>query len=90
MIAIRTKEQQNACMASITIRDVPEDTRFELASRAARSGRSMQEYLRRRLIEMADEVDSEELWVRVGERTRLTGSQLSADAILEAVHDGRR
>ena len=90
MIAIRTEKQQNACMASITIRDVPEDTRFELAARAARSGRSMQEYLRRRLIEMADEADFEELLVRVRERKRLTGSQLPAEAILEAVHDGRR
>lgn len=77
-------------MASITIRDVPEGTRFELAARAARSGRSMQEYLRRRLIEIAEEVDADEVLIRVRERKRLTGSQLSADAILEAVRDGRR
>lgn len=77
-------------MASITIRDIPEDTRFELAARAARSGRSMQEYLRRHLIEIAQQVDADELLVRVRERKRLTGSQLSADVILEAVRDGRR
>lgn len=33
-------------MVSITIRDVPQETRNELAARAARSGRSLQEYLR--------------------------------------------
>ena len=34
-------------MASITIRDVPIEARDELAARAARSGRSLHEYLRR-------------------------------------------
>lgn len=90
MIAMRTRKQQIECMASITVRDVPGETRFELAARAARSGRSMQEYLRRRLIEIAEEVDADELLTRVRERKRLTGSKLSADSILEAIHDGRR
>lgn len=40
-------------MPSITIRDVPEDARAALAARAARSGRSMQEYLRGQLIDLA-------------------------------------
>ncbi|WP_396654373.1 FitA-like ribbon-helix-helix domain-containing protein, partial [Microbacterium sp.] len=30
---------------AITVRNVPDDVRDELASRAARSGRSLQEYL---------------------------------------------
>jgi plasmid stability protein len=38
---------------SITVRDVPDQTRDELASRAALSGRSLQEYLRAKLIELA-------------------------------------
>lgn len=40
-------------MPGITIRDVPDDVRDELAARAARSGRSMQEYLRAQLIDLA-------------------------------------
>ena len=36
---------------SITIRDVPDDARDELAARAALSGRSLQEYLRAQLID---------------------------------------
>jgi plasmid stability protein len=39
--------------AQITIRDVPDDVRRELASRASREGRSMQEYLRAQLIRIA-------------------------------------
>jgi plasmid stability protein len=39
---------------SVTIRDVPEATRDELAARVARSGRSMQEYLRAALIALLE------------------------------------
>ena len=41
-------------MPAITVRDVPEATRNELAARAARSGRSLQEFLRSELISLAD------------------------------------
>jgi len=43
---------------SITIRDVPEETRDELASRAALTGRSLQEYLRAQLVELARKPDA--------------------------------
>lgn len=73
----------NACMAvSITIRGVPDDTRNELAARAARSGRSLQEYLRAELIALAGRPDPEELMERIRERVRRTGSVLTADTIL--------
>lgn len=81
---------QNKCMAkSITIRDVPDDTHEELASRAALTGRSLQEYLRGRLIELAAKPDPEALVARVRERKRRLGSTLSRDAIL-AHHDADR
>jgi plasmid stability protein len=39
--------QHNAAMpTSVTIRNVPDETRNELAARAALTGRSLQEYLR--------------------------------------------
>ncbi|KLL13045.1 MULTISPECIES: FitA-like ribbon-helix-helix domain-containing protein [Protofrankia] len=38
-------------VTAITIRDVPDETRDELAARAALSGRSLQEYLRSQLYE---------------------------------------
>ena len=77
-------------MASVTIRDVPEDTRDELAARAALSGRSLQEYLRTKLIELARRPDPEVLLARVHERKRRTGSQLSGERILDHRDADRR
>jgi antitoxin FitA len=77
-------------MASITVRDVPDDTRDELAARAAQSGRSLQEYLRMQLVELVRRPDAEALLSRVRERKQRTLSRLSADAILEHRDAGRR
>jgi antitoxin FitA len=67
---------------SITIRDVPDETRDELAARARRSGRSLQEYLRGRLVELARQPDAETLMERVRARKAATGSTLSREEIL--------
>lgn len=67
---------------SITIRDVPDETRDELAARAARSGRSLQEFVRGELIELARKPDIKALLDRVAERKRATYSSLSAERIL--------
>lgn len=67
---------------AITVRDVPDDARDELAARAARSGRSLQVYLRARLIDMAATPDVEEVLDRVRERKRATGTRLTARKIL--------
>ncbi|MEZ5310410.1 MAG: hypothetical protein R2735_07435 [Microthrixaceae bacterium] len=77
-------------MASITVRDVPNDTRDELASRAARSGRSLQEYLRMELISLADRPDPEFLARRISERKQRTESTLSAAKIIRHRDAGRR
>jgi len=77
-------------MGSITIRDVPDDTRAELAARAASSGRSLQEYLRGELVDLARRPDPQALMALVRERKRLTGSRLSVDRILEHRDAGRR
>lgn len=69
-------------MASITVRNVPDDTRHELATRAARSGRSLQEYLRAELVELGRRPDLELLLARSRERKERTGTELSADQIL--------
>jgi plasmid stability protein len=69
-------------MAAITIRDVPDETRDELASRAALSGRSLQEYLRAQLIEFARRPDAETFLARVRDRKQRLGSQLSVESIL--------
>jgi len=77
-------------MASITIRDVPDDTRDELAARAARTGRSLQEYVRLQLIELTRRPDAETLLSRVRSRKQRTGSRLSSAAILEHREADRR
>jgi plasmid stability protein len=69
-------------MPSVTIRDVPADTRDELAARAARSGRSLQEYLRAQLIELARRPDPAALVERLRERKARTGTTISAERIL--------
>lgn len=74
---------QNASMpTSITIRDVPDEVRDELAGRAARAGRSLQEHLRAELIELARRPTVDELVERVRARKAATGSRLNAEDIL--------
>jgi antitoxin FitA len=90
MIAQRQQEQQNACMASITIRDVPESTRAELAARAARSGRSMQEYVRLKLVELAAVPEREEVLARIARRKERTGTRVEAEEIVAARDAERR
>ncbi|MGS0687745.1 FitA-like ribbon-helix-helix domain-containing protein [Nakamurella sp. GG22] len=76
------KQQTAAVPKSITIRDIPDETSEELAARAALTGRSLQEYLRARLVTLAQEPDAE-VWVaRVRARKNTTGSALSVDQIL--------
>ncbi|GAA3754705.1 hypothetical protein GCM10022240_04690 [Microbacterium kribbense] len=74
---------------TITVRNVPNDVRDELAARAARSGRSLQEYLSLQLARLAATPSAAEAIARA----RL-GAQsypdVAMDDILEAVHAGRR
>jgi plasmid stability protein len=68
---------------SVTIRDVPNEVRDELAARAARAGQSLQEYLRAQLTEIASRPTPEALWDRVHHRLLATDSRLPAEVILE-------
>lgn len=80
----------NAGMPTITIRDVPEQTRDLLAARAKRAGQSMQQYLRRRLIELGEAEDQDEFWDRIEESVTRHGSTVTTEEILEALDEGRR
>ena len=77
-------------MPAITIRDVPDDVRDELAARAARAGRSLQEHLRAELIELARKPSIDELLERVRSRKETIGTRLPARRILELRDAGRR
>ena len=67
---------------SVTIRDVPDETCAELASRAAATGRSLQEYLRMQLVALAGRPDPEALAARIRLRKQRTGSRLPGKAII--------
>lgn len=69
---------------SMTIRDVPDETRDVLAGRAARAGQSLQEYVRAQLTALAGRPTPDELWDRVTTRVHATGTRLSAEAVLDA------
>jgi hypothetical protein len=83
MIAFQQHSLHNAIMTtSITIRDVPDETRDELAARARLTGRSLQEYLRYQLIELASQPDAETLMERIRARKAATSSVLPPDRIV--------
>ena len=83
--------RQDANMpTSITVRDVPDETRNELAARAARSGRSLQEYLRSELIELARKPDPAALMARVEARVRRMGTHIEPSEVLELLAPERR
>lgn len=83
VLAFRLHQHHNSSMAkSITIRDMPDKARDELAARAAATGRSLQEYLRAHLIDLASRPDVETVLARIRERKQRTGTRLHAEKIL--------
>lgn len=74
----------------ITIRDVPDEVRDEFAARAARAGKSLQEYLRGMFIESAARPPVDDVIARARARVTATGSRLDAKSILTARDADRR
>jgi plasmid stability protein len=74
----------------ITIRDVPEKVRDELAARAALQGKSMQEYLRMELERMAARPSVEAWLEQVRKRKRASQTRVSPAQILKARDADRR
>ena len=74
----------------ITIRDVPEKVRDELAARAALQGKSMQEFLRNELERLAER-PSIDTWLRdVRKRKDACQTRVSAREILRQRDADRR
>lgn len=61
---------QNACMAMIQVRDVPDDVQAEFVRRAKRANQSLQQYLRSLLVQQARRPDPAAFWAEVGQRVR--------------------
>jgi len=77
-------------MAAITVRNVPDDVRDELAARAAKSGRSLQEYLLHHFMEMASQPSLDEVITRARARVESTRTRVTAADILAARDADRR
>ena len=75
---------------AITVRDVPDETRDELAARAARAGMSLQEYLRGLLVQSAARPTAGDLIARARRRVESTGVRVDAESILAARDADRR
>ena len=73
-------------MTSIQIKDVPERTHAILRQRAAAAHQSLQEYLRSRAIEDADEPTLEEVLDRAGGRS---GGSVPLEDAVAAIRDDR-
>jgi len=75
---------------AITVRDVPDEVRNELAARAGRSGQSLQEYLRAMLVEAAARAPVSDVIARARARVDATGVRVDAESILAARDTDRR
>lgn len=77
-------------MVAITIRHVPTPVRDELAARAARSGRSLQEFLAAELTELASRRTAAEVLAGARARAKAAGRTLDPADILAARDSDRR
>lgn len=75
---------------TITVRDVPDEVRDELAARAALAGRSLQEHLRAELIALAERPSVDVLMARIREQKATLGTHLPAERILSHRDRDRR
>jgi plasmid stability protein len=67
---------------AITVRDVPDRVRDELAARAARSGQSLQEYVRSLLVRSTERLPVGDVVARARARVEITGVRVDAASIL--------
>jgi plasmid stability protein len=74
----------------ITIRDVPERVRDELAARAALQGRSMQEFLRAELERLAARPSVDAWLQQVRKRKRAAQTRIASEQILKNRDADRR
>ena len=74
----------------ITIRDVPEEVRDELAARAALQGKSMQEYLRAELKRLAARPSVDAWLEQVRKRKRASRARVARTQILKERDADRR
>jgi antitoxin FitA len=75
---------------AVTVRDIPEDVRDELAARAARAGQSLQEFLRSHLIAEAQRPRVADVIARARQRVETTGTVIDVSRVLDDLDTDRR
>ena len=91
MLAECWQRRQNAGMAvQITIRNVPDHVRDEIAAQAAERRQSMQEYLRGELERLAARPSVASWLAETRRRVEAAGTHVSAEEILAARDADRR
>ncbi len=80
-----------SAMATIQIRDIPEESYEVLRRRARREGRSLQTYLRQEIIDLAARPTKAEALARIDTLLqRVQGEEPTADSVLAAIGAERR
>lgn len=75
---------------AITVRNVPDDVRDELAARAARAGQSLQEYLRTMYLDVTSRPSNDDVLARARARVHASGTSIEASTILADLEADRR
>ena len=75
---------------AVTVRNVPQEVRDELAARAARKGQSLQEYLRARLIAEASKPAVDDTLSEIRRYVSISGAELSVERVLSDRDADRR
>ncbi len=75
---------------AVTVRDVPQEVRDELAARAARKGQSLQEYLRSRLIAEASKPAVDDALSEIRRYVSVSGAELNVERVLSDRNADRR
>ena len=79
-----------ACtMKTMTIRNIPEPVLEELSARAARGGRSLQEFVLRHLVELTSRPDRELVLARMADRVQASGAQVASAEIVSWTREDR-
>lgn len=81
-LAFCMHRQHYSSMPSITVRNVPQEVRDELAARAAQAGRSLQEHLRSELIDLVKKPSQAAFVERLRARKSSVPARLSTRKIL--------
>ena len=77
-------------MATVQIRNLDDEAYAVLKTRAAASGRSLQEDLRLLLEHAAKDDERRDFWKRYRAEMSWPGLDISAEEIVDLIHEGRR